>query len=116
MGASDASNFGHVAIHQWLGGPYARYVQRMRWSILVFSTLAIMFFFWRASMLTLPTGRPTVWRASSNMHKYYDLVRLHACLLVCASAFLATACLWMLASYRSGAVRLICHAALVRCL
>ena len=64
-----------LQVHSWLGGPYARAVHGSRWVILAFTALAVAFFAWRASLLTLPESRPTVWRASSNFHKYYDLVR-----------------------------------------
>ena len=64
-----------LQVHTWLGGPYARAVHGSRWVILAFTALAVAFFAWRVSLLTLPESRPTVWRASSNFHKYYDLVR-----------------------------------------
>lgn len=65
-------------VHAWLGGPYARAVHGARWVIMAFTALGVAFSAWRASLLTLPESRPTVWRASSNFHKYYDLVRLRS--------------------------------------
>ena len=69
----DASTGARVDVHTWLGGPYADALYLARWVILAFAALAVAFFGWRASLLTLPESRPTVWRASSNMHKYYDI-------------------------------------------
>jgi Patched family len=61
------------SVHSWLGGPYAAALHQARWPVLLLATLATAFFAWRASLLTLPASRPTIWRASSNMRKYNDL-------------------------------------------
>lgn len=67
---------GRLAAHAWLGGPFADALYAARWGVVAAAALAVAFFGWRASLLTLPSSRPTVWRAGSNIHKYYDLVRI----------------------------------------
>lgn len=62
-------------IHAFLGGTYAQMVYDTRHWILLFTVIGVAFFSWRASMLTLPHSRPTVWRPGSNIREYFDLVR-----------------------------------------
>lgn len=62
-------------IHAFLGGTYAHMVHDARHWILLFTVIGVAFFSWRASMLTLPHSRPTVWRQGSNIREYFDLVR-----------------------------------------
>ena len=89
---------GRVAAHAWLGGPFADALHAARWWVVAVAAIAVAFFAWRASLLTLPSSRPTVWRAGSNIHKYYDLVRLEPrdCPLGCAcTCALASVWCWL---------------------
>jgi hypothetical protein len=63
-----------VPAHLWLGGPFADFVYSGRWVVVLLAVAAVALFAWRASLLTLPSSRPTVWRMGSNIHKYFDLV------------------------------------------
>jgi hypothetical protein len=71
--------------HEWLEGPYAHALCVTRWLIVAVATVAVAFLGWRASLLTLPNSQPSVWRAQSNIHKYFDLVRplLEPCCGMC---------------------------------
>eukprot|EP00892_Ulva_mutabilis_P012184 jgi/Ulvmu1/9338/UM050_0088.1 len=69
MGAGSAP----TRIHAFLGGRYANMVHDARRWILLFALIGIAFFSWRASLLTLPHSRPTVWRRGSNIREYFDL-------------------------------------------
>jgi hypothetical protein len=66
--------------HIWLGGPFASFIRMGRWVIVLLATVAVAFFAWRASFLTLPSSRPTVWRKGANIREYFDLVRHSLCL------------------------------------
>ena len=63
------------SVHAFLGGPYARWLYTWRHFILLMTLILVSFCAWRASLLELPHARPTVWRKSSNIRRYYDLVR-----------------------------------------